>query len=118
MTESSRAAAIAISRSRQYLYASNRRGADALPAGDEPDTIGIFRIRPDGLLDPTDWASTEGLRPRFFGLDSTGQQLFAANELTDTIVGYAVTGAGARLRSYGTVARTGSPVCIVFTHNR
>ena len=115
MTGDSRAAEIEVSRSGRYVYVSNRRGADTPPVGDDPDTIGIFEIRHDGLIEPVRWVSTQGIRPRFFGQDPAGRQLFAANELTDTIVGYSITAAGAQLRPYGIVAETGSPVSIVFT---
>lgn len=53
--------------------------------------------------------STEGIRPRFFGQDPAGRRLYAANEVTDTIVGFNINRNGAALRSQGVVARTGSP---------
>jgi len=116
MTGDTRGAEIAISRSGRYLYVSNRSGAgDNTPGGPDPDTIGIFSISPSGLLDPVRWVSTEGIRPRYFGLVPDGRRLFAANEVTDTIVGFSVRGDGRRLKSDGVVARTGSPVCIVFS---
>ena len=52
--------------------------------------------------------------PRFFTIDPSGQFLYAANEATDTIVGFRIDEKSGKLASLGTVAQTGSPVCIVF----
>jgi 6-phosphogluconolactonase len=116
MTAESRAAEVAVAPSGQYVYVSNRSGAgDSTPGGPGHDTIGVYRVDSRaGTLTPGDWVSTEGIRPRFFGLDATGRRLYVANEVTDTIVGYTLTHAGGRLDSHGVVAETGSPVCIVF----
>jgi 6-phosphogluconolactonase len=116
MTADSRAAEVAVSPSGQYVYVSNRSGAgDATPGGPEPDTIGVFAVDPvSGTLSATDWVSTEGIRPRFFGLDLTGRRLYAANEVSDTIVGFELDSSGGRLSRLGVVASTGSPVSIVF----
>jgi 6-phosphogluconolactonase len=116
MTGDTRGAEIAVDRTGRYLYASNRSGAgDNTPGGPDPDTIGIFEIHRDGHLEPVRWVSTEGIRPRFFSLDPAGRRLFAANEVTDTIVGFDLAGQGHKLRSDGIVARTGSPVTIAYT---
>lgn len=86
----------------------------ATPGGPDPDTVGVLRVDPGtGTLQPVDWVSTHGIRPRFFGLDPAGRRLYAANEVTDTIAGFTVDGGGGRLHSQGIAARTGSPVCIV-----
>lgn len=116
MTADSRAAEIVVAPSGQYVYVSNRSGAgDATPGGPDPDTIAVYRVHPGtGTLTAADWISTEGIRPRFFDLDPTARQLYAANEVTDTIAGFATNDAGGHPRPHGIVARTGSPVCIVF----
>ena len=110
-----RAAEIAVSPSGRYVYASNRSGAgDNTPGGPDPDTMGIFEVRRGGTLEPVGWVSTEGIRPRFFGIDPTGQRLYVANEVTDTIVGFSLDGGGRVLHSMGVVARTGSPTTIAW----
>jgi 6-phosphogluconolactonase len=115
MVGDTRGAEIAVAPSGKYLYASNRSGAgDNTPGGPAPDTIGVFEIRRDGTLEEVEWVSTEGIRPRFFGIDPTGRRLYVANEVTDTIVGFSLDGAGRKLRSMGVVAATGSPTTIVW----
>jgi 6-phosphogluconolactonase (cycloisomerase 2 family) len=115
MTGDSRAAEIAVSPDGSHLFASNRSGAgDATPGGPESDTIGVFAIERHGGLRPVDWVSTGGIRPRFLGLEPSGQRLFAANEVTDTIVGFDLDGDGRQLRTLGILAETGSPTSIVW----
>ncbi|WP_425264147.1 lactonase family protein [Streptomyces caeruleatus] len=94
-TGDTRAAEIAVSPRGGHVYASNRSGAgDSTPGGPDPDTLGVFTVEHHGGLKPVSWVSTQGIRPRFFGLEPSGRRLFAANEVTDTIVGYTlVTGA-------------------------
>jgi 6-phosphogluconolactonase len=117
MISDSRVGEITVAPSGRYVYVSNRSGTgDTSPGGPDSDTIGVYRVDSrTGTLTPTQWVSTEGIRPRFFGLDSTGGWLYAANEVTDTIVGYSLSDAGGRLDSHGVVARTGSPVSMVFS---
>ncbi|MEV0640430.1 beta-propeller fold lactonase family protein [Streptomyces sp. NPDC050619] len=106
---------MAVSPDGSHLFASNRSGAgDATPGGPDPDTIGVFAIERHGGLKPVDWVSTGGIRPRFIGLEPSGKRLFAANEVTDTIVGFRLNGDGRRLRPVGILAETGSPTCIVW----
>lgn len=114
MVGDTRAAEIAVSPSGRYVYASNRGGAgDSTPGGPAPDTIGIFEVHRAGL-EPISWVSTEGIRPRFFGIDPTGRRLYAANEVSDSVVGYSIDDGGRSLRSLGVVARTGSPTTIAW----
>jgi 6-phosphogluconolactonase len=115
MTRDTRAAEIAVSPGGGHVFVSNRSGAgDSAPGGPDPDTIGVFAIERHGGLKPVGWVSTQGIRPRFFGLEPSGQRLFAANEVTDTIVGYVLAGDGRRLRPLGILAETGSPTSIVW----
>jgi 6-phosphogluconolactonase len=114
-TGDTRAAEIAVSPGGGHVFASNRSGAgDATPGGPDPDTIGVFAVERHGGLRPVGWVSTQGIRPRFFGLEPSGQRLFAANEVTDTIVGYELTADGRQLRPLGILAETGSPTSIVW----
>ena len=104
-TGDNRAAEIAISPSGHNVYVSNRGH----------DSIGHFSVSPtSGLLTPVEWGTTKGKGPRFFALDPAAQHLYAANELTDTIVDFAVHDKTGRLSSANQVLETGSPVCITF----
>jgi hypothetical protein len=53
-------------------------------------------------------------RAAFLGMETSGQRLFAANEVTDTIVGFDLKGDGQQLRPLRVFAETGSPTCIVW----
>jgi 6-phosphogluconolactonase (cycloisomerase 2 family) len=104
-TGNSRAAAIAIDARGRFLYASNR--------GD--DSIALFaREAASGRLRFVQAYNTGGRTPRFFTLDPTGRILYAANEESDTIVAFHVDADSGELTRAGTVAETGSPVCMVF----
>jgi len=104
-TGNSRAAAIAIDARGRFLYASNR--------GD--DSIALFAIEAaSGRLRFVQAYNTGGRTPRFFTLDPTGRILYAANEESDTIVAFHVDADSGELTRAGTVAETGSPVCMVF----
>lgn len=86
VTGDSRGGEIAIHPSGEVLYVSNRGGAgDHTPGGDQPDTIGAFRIDPDSgrLTDPT-WTETEGIRPRFFCL-LDGDRVIVSHERGHTV---------------------------------
>jgi 6-phosphogluconolactonase (cycloisomerase 2 family) len=101
----SRAAEIAVSATGRFVYASNRGY----------DSIAVFAV--DGLtgrLAATGWHLTGGRTPRFFAPSPAEDLLFVANEDSDDIVGFGVDPHTGGLASVGTVARTGSPVCILF----
>jgi 6-phosphogluconolactonase len=100
-----RAAEIAISKSGSQVYVSNRGH----------DSIGLFSTdNRSGLLSSVEWAPSRGKGPRFFALDPDDRYLYAANELTDSIIQFNVNEATGRLRETGQKIETGSPVCIVF----
>ena len=102
-TGNSRAAEIVISRDGRFVYASNRGH----------DSIAVFAVEEGtGRLAPVQWVASGGRTPRFITLDPAGRTLYAANEDDDSIMAFAV--AEGRLSPAGTVARTGSPVCILF----
>jgi 6-phosphogluconolactonase (cycloisomerase 2 family) len=101
----SRGAAIAVSATGRFVYASNR--------GHE--SVAIFVVdEATGRLTATGWQSTGGRTPRFFTFSPAEDVLFVANEDSDEITGFRVDGRTGALASMGTVARTGSPVCILF----
>jgi 6-phosphogluconolactonase len=101
----SRAAEIAVSASGRFVYASNR--------GHE--SVATFAVdEATGRLTPVGWQPTGGRTPRFFALSPADDVLFVANEDSDDIVGFRVDPRTGALASSGTVAHTGSPVCILF----
>lgn len=101
----SRAAEIAVSATGRFVYASNR--------GHE--SIATFAVNEaTGRLAPAGWQATGGRTPRFFVLSPADDILFAANEDSDAIVGFRIDPRKGSLEPMQTVARTGSPVCILF----
>jgi 6-phosphogluconolactonase len=101
----SRAAEIAVSATGRFVYASNRGH----------DSIAVFAVDPStGRLTTAGWHLTGGRTPRFFALSPAEDILFVANEDSDDIVGFRVDPGTGGLDSLGTVARTGSPVCLLF----
>ncbi len=103
----SQAAEVAISADGRFVYASNRGH----------DSVGAFAVdAATGRLSPVGWAPSGGRTPRFFALHPSGRTLFAANEESDTIEALAVDRLSGGLSPLGTVARTGSPTCILFKH--
>lgn len=105
--KSNTGAEIAVASSGRFVYTSNRGH----------DTIATFQVGADGALAPMAWTHTNGRGPRFFALDPADTTLYAANELTDTIVAFAVDRSDGRLTASGHVVATGSPVCIAFAGN-
>jgi len=91
------ASGIALSADESKLYVSNRGHG----------SIACFAVH-DGRLSPSGWHETGGTTPRFITLAPDPPALWAANEDADSIV---------RLHAAQpstVLARTGSPVCIVF----
>lgn len=79
------------------------------------NVIGAFAIdKANGFLKPIGWQSSQGLRPRFFTFDPSGEYVFLANQMSDNIIAYKRDGNTGRLDSVGTIMETGSPVCILF----
>ncbi|MET1154574.1 beta-propeller fold lactonase family protein [Arthrobacter sp.] len=82
VTGDSRGAEIAVSSDGNHVYVSNRSGpGDHSPGGDFPDTLGTYDVDPEtGRLGNGRWTETQGIRPRFFCLDSDGAALLVAHE--------------------------------------
>ena len=59
------------------------------------------------------WTSTDGYVPRFFTVDAAGRRLYAANQVTDSIVTFAIDARAGRLRPTGTPVDVRSPACII-----
>jgi 6-phosphogluconolactonase (cycloisomerase 2 family) len=98
-------AEIAVAPSGRFVYGSNRGHG----------SLAIFAIdQTSGVLAPLGWEPTQGLTPRFFGLDPSGAVLYAANQGSDTIVTFLSDEFTGRLTPTGQVVKTGSPSTIVF----
>ncbi|NHN96294.1 beta-propeller fold lactonase family protein [Acetobacter thailandicus] len=102
-TGNNRASEIAISYEGNFVYASNRGS----------ETLCIYSINPEsGMLREVNNIDSLGRTPRFFTEDPTGKYLYVANEDSDNIVTFSISGGQAR--PTGQVTHTGSPVCIMF----
>jgi len=67
-----------------------------------------------GRLTSVGWQASGGRKPGFFAFSPAEDVLILANEDSDEIVSFRIDQRTASLTPAGTVARTGSPVCIVF----
>ena len=99
-------AEVQVALSGNFVYVSNRGH----------NSIVTFSIDPaSGRLAPLAWEPTQGRTPRFFGLDPTGDMLYAANLESHTIVAFRVDQkSNGKLTPTGVVVETGSPSCIIF----
>ena len=103
-TGESTCAEIAVSANGRFVYGSNRGH----------DSIAIFSADPStGLLAAVGWEPSRGRVPRFIGFDPASRFLYAANEQSDTVVGWRA-GADGRLTPAGQPVRNLSPVTIAF----
>ncbi|MFK0005365.1 lactonase family protein [Paenarthrobacter sp. NPDC090522] len=118
VTGDSRGAEIVISADGRYLYVSNRSGpGDHSPGGDFPDTIGTYNIDPaTGRLSAGRWTETEGIRPRFFCLDTDATSLLVAHERGHSIASHSLDPATGTPGPAVFRAATGSPVAILRHH--
>jgi 6-phosphogluconolactonase (cycloisomerase 2 family) len=89
----------------RHVYCSNRGH----------DSVAVFAADPrTGLLSFVSCEPSRGRIPRFIGMEPGGRFLYAANEQSDTVVGWRVDGASGRLTATGDVVETPSPVSIAF----
>ena len=87
-----------------FLYVSNRKH----------DSVTVFALNQEnGHMTWVQNIATGGVQPRFITVSPDGEQLLAANELSDTIRVFDVKDEGG-LADSGTVIATESPVCVVF----
>jgi 6-phosphogluconolactonase len=97
----------------KVLYESNRRFRGANLFG--PDTIGVFEIDPEsGKLAEIEQVSPGGTMPRNFAIDPTGNYLFCANELSNTVMVFRVNSDSGRLTPTSKMLKIDVPVCIKF----
>jgi 6-phosphogluconolactonase len=60
------------------------------------------------------WEPTGGRTPRFFGLDPSGTELYAANQASDTVVIFRVNETTGKLTRSGQALNVATPVTIAF----
>lgn len=104
-TGNNTAAEIAVARSGRFVYASNR-GHNSIV------TFGIDAA--SGTLKPLGWEPTQGMTPRYFGLDPSGARLYAANQESDTVVAFRVNERTGTLTPAGETLPTRTPCTIAF----
>ena len=97
-------AEIAVHPNGRFLYASNRGH----------DSIVVFAIAEDGRLSLVQHALTGGKTPRNFSFDSSGRWLLAANQQSNDIFVFRVSGKTGKLTPNGQKVRIGRPVCVAF----
>ncbi len=95
---------IHISPDGKFLYASNRGASN---------TLAIFSIDPDsGKLTSVGFPSTEGVQPRNFIIDPSGQWLLVANQKTSNIVIFKRDFDSGLLQNTGNTLEVPNPVCL------
>jgi 6-phosphogluconolactonase len=78
------------------------------------ESIAVFRVRPDGGVEPLQHMSVQGQMPRNFVLDPSGAWLLAANQRSDNIVVFRVDAPTGKLELSGKGIIVGAPVCLRF----
>lgn len=101
------AADIHISPDGLFLYATNRG---------EANTITIFKILKNGLVEHVGIESTMGKGPRNFVIDPTGKYLLVGNQQSNEIVVFQRDKASGGLTDTGKRIGICAPVCLVFTN--
>lgn len=102
-------AAIKLHPNEKYLYASNRGNN-----GDAEQSISLFQVKDDGLLEYKDRYNTGGKIPRDFAISPNGKYMLVANQNSDNIVTFEID------KSTGILTRVPgefyikTPVCLSF----
>lgn len=108
-------AEIAITTDGEHLFVSNRSGTGgADTAGPGNDSVTVMKLDREGIPEIQRTLSTLGQRPRFIGTDLRSRHLYMANEISGSIAHVPVSEASTPGGKARIVARTGSPVCIIF----
>jgi 6-phosphogluconolactonase len=112
-------AEMAISANGKFLYASNRlsrfNDQDHSKIDRLPGTISVFAIDPQKhTLSEIRQFPSGGLMPRSFGIDPTGQYLFALNQISNNVVQLKIDQATGMLSPTGREIKVDTPVCLQF----
>ena len=100
------AADIHFSNDGKFLYAANRGDAN---------TITVYRVHANGLLNMEQQISTQGVSPRNFAIDPKDNFLLVANQKTNNIVIFKRDKTTGMLEDTRQRIEVCSPVCLVFT---
>jgi len=92
-----------------FLYATNRG---------EANTISIFKILKNGLLEQIGVESTLGKGPRNFVIDPTGNFLLVGHQHSNEIVIFKLDKVSGGLTDTGKRIELCAPVCLIFTPNK
>jgi 6-phosphogluconolactonase len=108
-----------ISANGKFLYASNRlsrfNDQDHNKIDRLPGTISVFAIDPQKhTLSEIRQFPSGGLMPRSFGIDPTGQYLFALNQISNNVVQLKIDQATGMLSPTGREIKVDTPVCLQF----
>ena len=108
-----------ISANGKFLYASNRlsrfNDKDKSKIDRLPGTISVFAIDPQKhTLSEIRQFPSGGLMPRSFGIDPTGQYLFALNQISNNVVQLKIDQATGMLSPTGREIKVDTPVCLQF----
>lgn len=95
---------ILVSADGKHVYCGNRLH----------DSIGIFRVGPDGTLSYLGEEWTRGNYPRSFSFDPTGRFLYCCNQRGDNVAVFQVDASTGGLKFTGHYAAVGNPSIVVF----
>ncbi|MBL9219008.1 MAG: lactonase family protein [Opitutaceae bacterium] len=104
VTDPDRAAEIRVHPNGKFVYASNR--------GHE--SIAVFAVQADGLLQLVELTPCGGKHPRNFNLTPDGRWLVCANMNSDNLVSFQVDPATGRLTATGSTVTVPQAVCVLF----
>jgi len=99
------AADIHVSPNGKFLYATNRGSAN---------TISCFEIQNNGQLELVETVSTDGIGPRNFVIDPTGNYLLVAHQYSNSIIIFNINSSTGMLSNSGKRIELCAPVCLVF----
>jgi 6-phosphogluconolactonase len=103
------AADIHFSNDGKFLYATNR--------GDS-NTIAVFRVHANGMLNMVQQISTQGVSPRNFAIDPKDNFLLVANQKSNNVAIFKRDKTTGMLSDTTQRIELCSPVCLVFTANK
>jgi len=93
----------------KFLYATNRGDAN---------TITVFRVHANGMLNMVQQISTQGVSPRNFAVDPKDNFVLVANQKSNNIVIFKRDKTTGMLEDTTQRIEVCSPVCLVFTANK
>ncbi|MEJ5993066.1 lactonase family protein [Pedobacter sp. Du54] len=97
---------IHVSTDGKFLYETNRGDANS---------INVFAIDSDGMLELIESVSTLGKGPRNFAIDPSGNFLLVAHQYTNDVVIFNRNQTSGKLTDSGKRISVGAPVCLVFS---